>query len=204
MSFYTIRTYYHIHRNARAKTVKETQPHTNTSIIIPPTHTHTHKHRKIEKDALQQTKGAQKELEAARREAELAQRRGDFARAGELMHAIIPGLERKAGQGAKEGGGRKEVRRMLSEVVTEEHVADIISRATGIPLGSLLQGESDRLLKMEETLKKSVVGQDQAIKAIANCVRCVFPSLFSLPLLHSFLFSFPYRAVLFLIPLSEG
>jgi len=93
---------------------------------------------------------------------------------------------------------------MLSEVVTEEHVADIISRATGIPLGSLLKGESDRLLKMEETLKKSVVGQDQAIKAIANCVRCVFPSAFSLSLLLSFLFSFPYRAVLFLIPLPEG
>lgn len=111
------------------------------------------------------------------------------------MHAIIPGLEQKAGQGAKEGGGRKEVRRMLSEVVTEEHVADIISRATGIPLGSLLQGESDRLLKMEETLKESVVGQDQAIKAIANCVRCVFPSLFSLSLFLSFLFL--YRAVLF-------
>jgi len=110
-------------------------------------------------------------LETARREAELAQRRGDFARAGELMHAIIPGLEQKAGQGAKEGGGRKEVRRMLSDVVTEEHVADIISRATGIPLGSLLQGESDRLLNMEETLKEGVVGQDQAIKAIANCVR---------------------------------
>lgn len=60
---------------------------------------------------------------------------------------------------------------MLSDTVTEEHVADVISRATGIPLGALLQGESERLLHMEEELKQSVVGQDQAIKAIANCVR---------------------------------
>ena len=60
---------------------------------------------------------------------------------------------------------------MLSDTVTEEHVADVIARATGIPVGSLLQGESERLLHMEAELRKSVVGQDQAIKAIANCVR---------------------------------
>lgn len=132
----------------------------------------------LEKEELAKTKNAQKELETARREAELAQRRGDFAKAGELMHAIIPDLERRASAvaGGGEGKGKKSAitaasRRMLSDTVTEEHVADIISRATGIPLGSLLEGESEKLLHMEDILKESVVGQDQAIKAIANCVR---------------------------------
>jgi ATP-dependent Clp protease ATP-binding subunit ClpB len=100
----------------------------------------------------------------------MAQRAGDYARVGELLHAIIPELEAKAGQAGGRAGGRAGPK-MLSEVVTEEQVGEVISRATGIPLGALLEGEGDRLLHMEEALKEGVVGQDAAVKAVANCVR---------------------------------
>jgi ATP-dependent Clp protease ATP-binding subunit ClpB len=116
-----------------------------------------------------QITGAQKlkeKLEAARAELERAQREGAYTRAGELAYSIIPGLERQI-DAAGSGDGRP----MLNEVVKEEDIASIVSRWTGIPVDKMLQGEREKLLKMEAFLEKRVVGQHDAVVAVANAVR---------------------------------
>src|ERR1700688_2212047 len=110
--------------------------------------------------------GAQKlkeQLEEARAELDQAQRRGDWARAGELTYGVVPELERKL----KEAEGA-ETGRMLEEAVTPEHIAGIVSRWTGIPVDKMLSGEREKLLKMEDNLRHRVIGQDEAVTAVAN------------------------------------
>src|SRR5713101_2522108 len=113
--------------------------------------------------------GAQKlkeQLEEARAELDQAQRRGDWARAGELTYGVVPELERKLAEaeGAEQG-------RMLEEAVTPEHVAGIVSRWTGIPVDKMLSGEREKLLSMEQNLRRRVIGQDEAIVAVSNAIR---------------------------------
>eukprot|EP00123_Amoebidium_parasiticum_P013065 comp21743_c0_seq1/m.30786 comp21743_c0_seq1/g.30786 ORF comp21743_c0_seq1/g.30786 comp21743_c0_seq1/m.30786 type:complete len:759 (-) comp21743_c0_seq1:399-2675(-) len=122
-----------------------------------------------QKDKLQRNKQARLELEQARNELEVAQRKGDLGRASELRYGKIPELERQIA----ENDSKQEVegKALLSESVTSEDVAQVISRATGIPLTSLLQGEKERLLHMEEYLAARVVGQDHAVSAISEAVR---------------------------------
>jgi ATP-dependent Clp protease ATP-binding subunit ClpB len=113
--------------------------------------------------------GAQKlkeRLDAARAELEIVQRRGDWSRAGELTYGIIPGLEQKLKEAEAGGGGR-----MLEEAVTEEHIAQVVSRWTGIPVDRMLSGEREKLLAMEENLRRRVVGQDEALVAVSNAIR---------------------------------
>ncbi len=116
-----------------------------------------------------QLAGAQKlkeELDHARAELDVAQRRGDWSRAGELTYGVIPDLERKL----KEAEGA-ETGRMLEEAVTPEHIAGVVSRWTGIPVDKMLSGEREKLLGMEQNLKRRVIGQDEAVVAVSNAIR---------------------------------
>jgi ATP-dependent Clp protease ATP-binding subunit ClpB len=119
-----------------------------------------------EKDQLHGAQKLKEQIEQARMELEKAQRKGDFTRAGELTYGIIPELERKlqAAQNLKDNA-------MLDEVVKESDIAAVVSRWTGIPVEKMLQGQREKLLKMEEFLRKRVIGQDEAVIAVSNAVR---------------------------------
>ena len=119
-----------------------------------------------EKDQLSSSQKLKEKIDQARSELEQAQRKGDFTRAGELTYSVIPGLEEKLKIAQKQGENA-----MLDEVVKESDIASIVSRWTGIPVDKMLEGERDKLLKMEEHLKKRVIGQDEAVVAVANAVR---------------------------------
>ncbi len=120
-----------------------------------------------EKDKLLSGQKLTEELDNARIELERAQREGNFTRAGELSYDIIPSLEKKlaAAEGPEAAGA------MIKEEVRESDIAAVVSRWTGIPVDRMLQGEKDKLLKMEEALNKRVVGQEEAVIAVSNAVR---------------------------------
>ncbi len=119
-----------------------------------------------EKDKLAGAQKLKEALDQARGELEIAQRNGELERAGELAYGVIPDLERKL-QGAEAAAEH----RMLNEAVTEHDIAGVVSRWTGIPVDRMLEGEREKLLHMEDSLAARVVGQDEAIVAIANAVR---------------------------------
>src|SRR5579883_1109503 len=121
---------------------------------------------RAEKEKLAGAQKLKEQLDQARAELEIVQRRGDWSRAGELTYGVIPGLERKlkAAEGA-------ETHRMVDEAVTDQHIAAIVSRWTGVPVEKMLAGERDKLLKMEENLRRRVIGQDEAVIAVANAIR---------------------------------
>src|SRR6516225_3765198 len=121
---------------------------------------------RAEKDKLAGAQKLKEQLDHARAELEIAQRKGDWSRAGELTYGIIPELERKLK--AAEG---ESAHRMLDEAVTEQHIAAVVSRWTGIPVDKMLAGEREKLLKMEENLRRRVIGQDEAVVAVSNAVR---------------------------------
>ncbi|MGB0555141.1 MAG: ATP-dependent chaperone ClpB [Alphaproteobacteria bacterium] len=121
-----------------------------------------------EKANLHDTQGLAEELDAARIEAEQAQRAGNLAKAGELLYGVIPDLEAKL---AGEGGGEADGERMINEEVRDQDIAAVVSRWTGIPVDSILQGEREKLLAMEDRLGKRVIGQEEAVIAISNAVR---------------------------------
>jgi len=124
-----------------------------------------------EKNKLSNAQKLKSELDAVRVELANAQRRGEFQRAGELAYGKIPELEKKlaaieAKENAKQGAGD-----MMEEAVTANHIAQVVSRWTGVPVDKMLEGEKDKLLKMEEQLGKRVVGQAEAVHAVATAVR---------------------------------
>jgi ATP-dependent Clp protease ATP-binding subunit ClpB len=119
-----------------------------------------------EKDVLSRAQKIKEQLDQARNELEQAQRRGDLARAGELKYGIIPGFERELA--VAEGAAQH---RMLNEEVTEEAIAHVVSRWTGVPVDKMLAGERDKLLHMEDSLAGRVVGQAEAIAAVSEAVR---------------------------------
>ena len=107
------------------------------------------------------------DLDQHRTELAQAQRRGDLGRAGELQYGVIPDLEKKL-KTLEAGDGKGA---MVEEAVTPDHIAQIVSRWTGIPVDRMLEGERDKLLRMEETLAKRVVGQREAVEAVSTAVR---------------------------------
>jgi len=121
---------------------------------------------RAEKDKLADAQKLKEQLDQARAELEIAQRRGDWSRAGELTYGVIPELERKLKDVESSEAGR-----MLEEAVTEEHIAAVVSRWTGIPVDKMLSGEREKLLNMEQNLRRRVVGQDEAIVAVSNAIR---------------------------------
>ena len=119
---------------------------------------------RAEKEKLSMVQRLKEQLDQARSELEMAQRRGDLTRAGELRYSVIPALEKKLAETPAQG-------QMLKQEVTPEEVAAVVSRWTGIPVDRMLEGEREKLLHMEEKLRERVVGQDEAINAVANAVR---------------------------------
>ncbi|MGB9152326.1 MAG: ATP-dependent chaperone ClpB [Alphaproteobacteria bacterium] len=119
-----------------------------------------------EKVQLGSAQKLKEQLEQFRAELEQAQRKGDFTRAGELTYSVIPQLEQKLEVAQKQSSNA-----MLDEVVKEADIAAIVSRWTGIPVDKMLEGERDKLLKMEESLRQRVIGQDEAVVAVSNAIR---------------------------------
>ena len=118
------------------------------------------------RDKLEGSRNIKEQLDRARAELEQAKREGNLARAGELSYGIIPGLERKLAETEGHDDGP-----LVEEAVRPEQIAEVVERWTGIPTSKMLEGERDKLLKMEEVLGKRVIGQSEAVTAVANAVR---------------------------------
>jgi ATP-dependent Clp protease ATP-binding subunit ClpB len=119
---------------------------------------------RAEKEKLTAVQKAKEQLEQARNELEIAQRRGDLQRAGELLYSVIPQLEKKLSETPAQG-------QMLKQEVTAEDIAQVVAKWTGIPVERMLEGEREKLIHMEDKLRERVVGQEQAITAVAEAVR---------------------------------
>ncbi|MGA0616330.1 ATP-dependent chaperone ClpB [Paracoccus sp. KR1-242] len=119
-----------------------------------------------ERDKLEGSRNLKEQLDKARAELDQAKREGNLAKAGELSYGIIPGLEKKLAEseGTDEGP-------MVEEAVRPEQIAEVVERWTGIPTSKMLEGEREKLLKMEEVLGKRVIGQSEAVTAVSNAVR---------------------------------
>jgi ATP-dependent Clp protease ATP-binding subunit ClpB len=124
-----------------------------------------------EKEVIDQIRKAQPEIEKLRHEAEESQRRGDLGRAAEISYGKIPELEKKIEDLRKSLAKVQEKTSYLREEVTDQDIAAIVSKWTGIPITKMMQGEMQKLLQMEGELKKRVVGQDAAVEAVSNAVR---------------------------------
>jgi len=123
-----------------------------------------------EKQKLGLAADIKKKLDDARNELAIAQRKGEFQRAGELAYGVIPGLEKEL-EAAEGKEGDKSAGDLVQEVVTPDQIAHVVSRWTGIPVDKMLEGEREKLLRMEDELAKSVVGQGEAVQAVSRAVR---------------------------------
>ena len=119
-----------------------------------------------EKKSVQDVQAIKEKLDTARSELDVAQRKGNLARAGELAYGVIPGLEKQLKQIEEQ-----ESQALGNEAVTPEHIAQVVSRWTGIPVDKMLEGEREKLLHMEQSLEARVVGQNPAVRAVSNAVR---------------------------------
>lgn len=124
-----------------------------------------------EKGRLADASEIKEQLESARAELDRAQREGDLTRAGELTYSIIPDLQKKLEQADHTPASDGEEPTMLREAVTEQDVASIVARWTGVPVEKMLEGERDKLLRCEDALRQYVVGQEEALTAVSHAVR---------------------------------
>jgi ATP-dependent Clp protease ATP-binding subunit ClpB len=124
-----------------------------------------------EKEAIQESAQLKQELETVRQEVEHAQRAGDYAKASELQYSRVPEVERKIKEIDARLASAESTGRMLKQDVDEEDIADVVSKWTHIPVSRLMEGEVQKLIHMEERLHKRVIGQDDAINAVANAIR---------------------------------
>jgi ATP-dependent Clp protease ATP-binding subunit ClpB len=123
---------------------------------------------KAEKEKLSDAQKLKTELDQLRAELANAQRRGEYQRAGELAYGRIPELEKKL-KAIEAGDGKRGA--MVEETVTADHVAQVVSRWTGVPVDRMLEGEKEKLLRMEDELSKRVIGQKEAVQAVSTAVR---------------------------------
>ncbi|MCW9056023.1 MAG: ATP-dependent chaperone ClpB, partial [Gammaproteobacteria bacterium] len=121
-----------------------------------------------EKAALHGSASIKEQLEKARLEMETARRANDLARMSELQYGRIPELEKQLDMAAQ---AEMQEMKLLRNRVTEEEIAEVVSRSTGIPVSKMMEGEKDKLLRMEDELRKRVVGQDEAVEAVSNAIR---------------------------------
>lgn len=121
-----------------------------------------------EKAEVQGSAQIQQKIEQARQELEAARRKGDLSRMAELQYGVIPDLERSLQMVDQHG---KSENQLLRNKVTEEEIAEVVSKWTGIPVAKMLEGEREKLLKMEDLLHQRVIGQHEAVTAVANAVR---------------------------------
>jgi ATP-dependent Clp protease ATP-binding subunit ClpB len=123
---------------------------------------------KAEKASLQGSALIKEKLEHARTDLEAASRTNDLGKMSELQYGIIPALEKQLEQAAS---GEDQKMTLLRNKVTEEEIAEVVSKWTGIPVSKMMEGERDKLLRMEEHLSQRVIGQDEALKAVSNAIR---------------------------------
>ncbi|RMG54811.1 MAG: ATP-dependent chaperone ClpB [Gammaproteobacteria bacterium] len=123
---------------------------------------------KAEKAALQGTAHIKEQLEQARIELEHARRAGDLARMSELQYGVIPDLEKQLDMATQ---AEMQETHLLKNKVTDEDIAEIVSRWTGIPVSKMLESEKEKLLRMEEALQRRVVGQEEAVRAVSDAIR---------------------------------
>ncbi|SIO06701.1 ATP-dependent Clp protease ATP-binding subunit ClpB [Sulfurivirga caldicuralii] len=126
---------------------------------------------KRDKALLQGVKELKAQLDKARIELEQALREGNMNRAAELQYGVIPELERKIKEAEEAEANADEQPHLLRNKVTEEEIAEVVSRWTGIPVSKMLEGEREKLLHLEDELRKRVVGQDEAVHAVAAAIR---------------------------------
>ncbi len=119
-----------------------------------------------EKETLTSANKVKEQLDQARQELEAAQRQGNYAKAGEIQYGVIPQLEQQLAKADEVAGNR-----MVEEAVTDEHIAQVVARWTGVPVDKLMEGEREKLLRMEDVLHSRVIGQDAAVTAVAQAVR---------------------------------
>ncbi len=117
-----------------------------------------------ERDRLEGSRDLKERLDRARAELDIAKREGNLAKAGELSYGVIPDLEKRLGESDDSD-------LMVEEAVRPEQIASVVERWTGVPVAKMLEGERDKLLRMEDGLHKRVIGQNTAVKAVANAVR---------------------------------
>jgi ATP-dependent Clp protease ATP-binding subunit ClpB len=117
-----------------------------------------------ERDTLEGARGLKEDLDHARAELDIAKREGNLAKAGELSYGVIPQLEKRLGEA-------EDSDLMVEEAVRPEQIASVVERWTGIPVARMLEGEREKLLRMEDGLHKRVIGQDTAVRSVANAVR---------------------------------
>ncbi len=119
-----------------------------------------------ERDKLESARGLKEQLDQARAELDIAKREGNLARAGELSYGIIPALEKQLDSAENAEGSL-----MVEEAVRPEQIAEVVERWTGIPTSKMLEGERDKLLRMEQEIGRRVIGQHEAVRAVSNAVR---------------------------------
>ena len=118
----------------------------------------------VERDRLEGSRDLKERLDRARAELDIAKREGNLTKAGELSYGVIPDLEKRLGESDDSD-------LMVEEAVRPEQIASVVERWTGVPVAKMLEGERDKLLRMEDGLHKRVIGQNTAVKAVANAVR---------------------------------
>jgi ATP-dependent Clp protease ATP-binding subunit ClpB len=128
-------------------------------------------HWQQEKDTIAASRKLKEEQEALRNDIERAQRAGDYTKASELQYGKVPELEGRIKEAEARLADLQKGRRMLKEEVDEEDIADVVSKWTHIPVSRLMEGEVQKLLRMEERLHLRVIGQDEAIDAVSNAIR---------------------------------
>jgi ATP-dependent Clp protease ATP-binding subunit ClpB len=123
-----------------------------------------------ERSAIRKVQALREEIEQVRQDADAAERAYDLNRAAELRHGRLPELQRRLAAEEDRLAGKQGQRRLLREVVTDEEIAGIVSRWTGIPVSRLMEGERQKLLRLDEILHERVVGQDEAVQLVADAV----------------------------------
>ena len=128
-------------------------------------------HWQAEKDAISTIQSLKGQLEQSRSDAERLGREGNLAQASEITYGVVPGLERQIEEATAALDELQKAQRFLKEEVDAEDVAEVVSRATGVPVSRLLEGEVEKLVRMEDALHARVVGQDEAVSAVSNAIR---------------------------------
>ena len=123
-----------------------------------------------EKESIKKVQAIRGEIEKVRHEIETSEREFNLQRTAELKYGVLPGLEKKLAEEEERLSNRQEGSQLLREMVTEEEIADIVSRWTGIPVTRLVEGEREKLLRLDEVLHKRVIGQDEAVQLVADAV----------------------------------
>lgn len=124
-----------------------------------------------EKDEIEKMRGGKEQLEQARIELDRAQNAGDLQKAAELRYGTIPSLEKQIADEQARLADLQKDGVFLKEEVTEKDIAEVVAKWTGVPVSKMLEGEMQKLVKMEDNLRKRVIGQDEALEAVANAVR---------------------------------